>query len=140
MLPLLLPCTPCHHLLPHPPLHPPRHPMLQLLDSGRWDVTVFDIRAVEGESRAECIVGDLRDAAQVAAACKGATRGWLLLAQSWLLLAQGWLLPVRVCQVPSCRAAECSPGCGGLQGCLGAAMLAGGPCLLQNGVARCDWV
>lgn len=75
MLPLLLTCTPGHHLLPHPPLHPLHHPMPQLLDSGRWDVTVFDIRAVEGESRAEYIVGDLRDAAQVAAACKGAARG-----------------------------------------------------------------
>lgn len=33
---------------------------------------MFDIRAVEGEDRAQYIVGDLRDAAQVADACKGA--------------------------------------------------------------------
>lgn len=48
-----------------------RHLVEQLLDSGRWEVTVFDIRAVEGEDRAQYIVGDLRNAAQVAAACKG---------------------------------------------------------------------
>jgi sterol-4alpha-carboxylate 3-dehydrogenase (decarboxylating) len=48
-----------------------RHLVDQLLDSGRWEVTVFDIRAVEGEERAKYIVGDLRDASQVAAACKG---------------------------------------------------------------------
>lgn len=51
---------------------PPTH--LQLLDSGRYDVTVFDIRAVEGEDRARYIVGDLRDAAQVADACSGEHR------------------------------------------------------------------
>ena len=46
--------------------------MEQLLDSGAWEVTVFDIRAVEGEARARYVVGDLRDAAQVADACQGA--------------------------------------------------------------------
>lgn len=48
-----------------------RHIVEQLLAAGGWEVTVFDIRAVEGEERATYIVGDLRDAAQVAAACAG---------------------------------------------------------------------
>ena len=48
-----------------------RHLVDQLVESGRYEVTVFDIRAVEGEERVTYIVGDLRDAAQVAAACKG---------------------------------------------------------------------
>lgn len=48
-----------------------RHLVGQLLDSGRWDVTVFDVRALEGEERVQYIVGDLRDAEQVAQACKG---------------------------------------------------------------------
>lgn len=48
-----------------------RHLVSQLLDSGRWDVTVFDVRAVEGEERAKYIVGDLRNAQQVADACQG---------------------------------------------------------------------
>lgn len=48
-----------------------RHLVSQLLDSGRWDVTVFDVRAVEGEEWAKYIVGDLRNAQQVADACQG---------------------------------------------------------------------
>lgn len=48
-----------------------RHLVQQLLDSGRYEVTVFDVRAVEGEERATYVVGDLRDAAQVARACQG---------------------------------------------------------------------
>jgi len=48
-----------------------RHLVDQLLASGQWEVTVFDIRAVEGEDRATYIVGDLRNAEEVAAACKG---------------------------------------------------------------------
>lgn len=51
-----------------------RHLVGQLLDSGRWDVTVFDVRALEGEERVQYIVGDLRDAEQVAQACKGEGR------------------------------------------------------------------
>jgi len=51
-----------------------RHLVGQLLDNGRWDVTVFDVRALEGEERVQYIVGDLRDAEQVAQACKGEGR------------------------------------------------------------------
>lgn len=65
--------APPAHLVSSPcTAHAPLFSLLQLLDSGRWEVTVFDIRAVEGEDRAQYIVGDLRNAAQVAAACKGA--------------------------------------------------------------------
>lgn len=48
-----------------------RHLVQQLLESGRYEVTVFDVRAVEGEERATYIVGDLRVPADVEAACKG---------------------------------------------------------------------
>jgi nucleoside-diphosphate-sugar epimerase len=48
-----------------------RHLVNQLVESGRYEVTVFDIRAVEGEERVAYIVGDLRSTAEVEAACKG---------------------------------------------------------------------
>lgn len=48
-----------------------RHLVQQLLDSGRWEVTVFDIRPLEGEDRATCIVGDLRKRSDVDAAVQG---------------------------------------------------------------------
>ena len=48
-----------------------RHLVSQLVESGRYEVTVFDIRAVEGEERVSYIVGDLRSAAEVEAACQG---------------------------------------------------------------------
>jgi hypothetical protein len=53
-----------------------RHLVSQLLASGRWEVTVFDVRSLEGESDgkagAKYIVGDLRDPQQVADAVQGA--------------------------------------------------------------------
>lgn len=71
-----------------------RHIVQQLVDSGRWEVTVFDVRAVEGEERVRFIVGDLRDAAQVADACKGELR-WLHWPPAWLAgpagrIKRGW--------------------------------------------------
>ncbi len=52
-----------------------RHLVQQLLDSGRWDVTVFDIRPLEGEERATCVVGDLRKRSDVEAAVQGEPPG-----------------------------------------------------------------
>ena len=47
-----------------------RHLVQQLLDSGRYDVVVFDIRDA-GISGVRTVVGDLRDQAQVEAAVSG---------------------------------------------------------------------
>ena len=47
-----------------------QHLVQQLLDSGRYDVAVFDIRDA-GISGVQTVVGDLRDAAQVEAAVSG---------------------------------------------------------------------
>ena len=47
-----------------------RHLVQQLLDSGKYDVTVFDIREY-GDSRVQCIVGDLRITDDVDKACAG---------------------------------------------------------------------
>ena len=48
-----------------------QHLVRQLLDSGEWDVTVFDVRG-GADQRSRLIVGDLRDQQQVIDACKGA--------------------------------------------------------------------
>ena len=50
-----------------------KHLVQQLVDSGEWQVTVFDIRAGADE-RATTIVGDLRSKDQVLAACTGEPR------------------------------------------------------------------
>jgi nucleoside-diphosphate-sugar epimerase len=76
-----------------------RHIVDQLLESGRYEVTVFDIRAVEGDERAGLtyVVGDLRKAEDVDAACAGVwwagghVGGWVF--QGVFLLAPwetGW--------------------------------------------------
>lgn len=52
-----------------------RHLVAQLAASGQYDVTVFDIRAVEDGSAPEGVVyavGDLRSAEEVDRACAGA--------------------------------------------------------------------
>jgi sterol-4alpha-carboxylate 3-dehydrogenase (decarboxylating) len=52
-----------------------RHIVEQLLASGEYEVRVFDIRApapADADPRVEYVVGDLRRAADVAAACAGA--------------------------------------------------------------------
>ncbi len=51
-----------------------QHLVRQLLDSGEWSVTVFDVRGGADE-RARLIVGDLRDQQQVIGACKGERAG-----------------------------------------------------------------
>lgn len=51
-----------------------RHLVSQLLSSGSWEVSVFDVRSLEGEdgtAGAKYIVGDLRDPQQVADAVQG---------------------------------------------------------------------
>ena len=50
-----------------------QHLVRQLLESGEWEVTVFDVRGGADE-RARIVVGDLRDQQQVIDACKGAAR------------------------------------------------------------------
>ena len=47
-----------------------KHLVKHLLDSGRYDVSVFDIRDA-GISGVQTVVGDLRDRAQVEAAVAG---------------------------------------------------------------------
>lgn len=47
-----------------------QHLVRQLLDSGEWNVTVFDVRGGADE-RARSVIGDLRDQQQVINACKG---------------------------------------------------------------------
>lgn len=47
-----------------------RHIVTQLLDTGKCDVTVFDIRDF-GDSRVRCVVGDLRKLEDVTRACAG---------------------------------------------------------------------
>ena len=47
-----------------------RHLVQQLLDTGNYDITVFDIREF-GDSRVKCIVGDLRVVDDVGKACAG---------------------------------------------------------------------
>ena len=47
-----------------------RHLVQQLLDTGNYDITVFDIREF-GDSRVKCIVGDLRVVDDVNRACAG---------------------------------------------------------------------
>lgn len=44
--------------------------MQHLLDTGNYDITVFDIREF-GDSRVKCIVGDLRVVDDVNRACAG---------------------------------------------------------------------
>ena len=51
-----------------------QHLVRQLLDSGEWSVTVFDVRGGADE-RARFVVGDLRDQQQVIDACKGQWAG-----------------------------------------------------------------
>ena len=48
-----------------------QHLVRQLLDSGDWTVTVFDVRGGADE-RARLVIGDLRDQQQVINACGGA--------------------------------------------------------------------
>lgn len=48
-----------------------RHVVQQLLDSEKYEVTVFDVRPLESPRPHACIVGDLRSAEQVLAAVKG---------------------------------------------------------------------
>ena len=48
-----------------------QHLVRQLLDSGEWEVTVFDVRGGADE-RARLVIGDLRDQQQVIDACNGA--------------------------------------------------------------------
>ena len=47
-----------------------KHLVSQLLDTGKCEVTVFDIRDA-GDSRVKCIVGDLRNLDDVTNACTG---------------------------------------------------------------------
>ena len=47
-----------------------QHLVYQLLDQGRYDVSVFDIRLLQ-DQRARSIQGDLRQPSEVEAACKG---------------------------------------------------------------------
>lgn len=47
-----------------------RHLVSQLLETGKCNVTVFDIRSF-GDSRVKCIVGDLRKLEDVTKACAG---------------------------------------------------------------------
>ena len=47
-----------------------QHLVFQLLDQGRYDVTVFDIRLLQ-DPRVTSIQGDLRQPSDVEAACKG---------------------------------------------------------------------
>lgn len=47
-----------------------RHLVSQLLETGKCNVTVFDIRDY-GDSRVKCIVGDLRKLEDVTKACAG---------------------------------------------------------------------
>ena len=47
-----------------------RHVVTHLLDTGKCNVTVFDIRDF-GDSRVKCIVGDLRKLEEVTKACAG---------------------------------------------------------------------
>ena len=47
-----------------------RHLVAQLLDTGKFSVTVFDIRDF-GDSRVTCIIGDLRKLEEVKKACAG---------------------------------------------------------------------
>ena len=65
-----------------------KHLVQQLLDSGEWNVSVFDIRAGADE-RASTIVGDLRNRDQVLAACQGAP----LPPQSGCLIRRFSMLP-----------------------------------------------
>ena len=52
-----------------------RHLVQQLAAAGTWDVTIFDIRAGPDDG-ARTVVGDLRNEADVLAACEGEGSPW----------------------------------------------------------------
>lgn len=52
-----------------------RHLVAQLLESGKWDVSVFDVRDAAIPA-VDNIVGDLRNADDITAACKGVIRSF----------------------------------------------------------------
>ena len=66
-----------------------KHLVDQLLDTGKCEVTVFDIRD-SGDSRVKCIVGDLRKVEDITKACEGKA----VEATPYILSAQSWLAPV----------------------------------------------
>lgn len=70
-----------------------KHLVDQLLDTGKCEVTVFDIRD-SGDSRVKCIVGDLCKIEDITKACEGKAVEARPEARPYLLSAQSWLAPV----------------------------------------------
>ena len=77
-----------------------KHLVNQLLESGEYDVTVFDVRH-PGDERVRAVVGDLRDPAQVNAAIEGVSFLYIIQSgstQCWTL----YMLPAAASGSFSC--------------------------------------
>lgn len=88
-----------------------KHLVEQLLDTGKCEVTVFDIRDL-GDSRVKCTVGDLRELDGITKACAGESELASVLCCAVLCCA------VLRCAVLCCAVLRCAVLCCAVLGCV----------------------